>query len=158
MNYRQILAANVVALMERNELMSSHAKLARYCSTSTRKIGARTIGYLVNAESKVNPKIDTIIAVAEAFKVAPWLLLTPDFDPKKKTGGAMPSEKALEIARLIDARNPRENQWEVYRSLFVKGVPDEDLEDLRAPASVQQPTKSREYERAAKRRRSQEKR
>ncbi len=153
MNYKTILARNVQALMDRNKALNSHAKIAKQCRRTARKISARTIGYLLDANDERQPKLDTIVAVGEAFKVMPWLLLMPDFDPDHPASGLIPSEKALEIARLIDARKPTDAQWEVYRSLFVKAVPDERLEDLRAPMGIEQPIKAREYERAAKRKR-----
>jgi hypothetical protein len=150
MNYRQILARNVAALMKRNELMDSHAKLARYCSTPTRKIGARTIGHLVSADSQVNPKIDTIVAVAEAFKIAPWLLLTPDFDPARKGRGDLPPPEIIELAKRILTISAPER--ELLMTIFSKSEA-RDLVNARAPSTVEQPTKTREYDRAARRKR-----
>lgn len=101
MNYRKILADNVLALMRQNPELNSHAKLAKHCSTPTRKIGARTIGHLLDWDGGINPKLDTIIAVAEAFKVPPWMLLTPDFDPQHKIGGRLPPPEVIALAERI---------------------------------------------------------
>jgi len=100
-NSRKILAGNVAALMNVRPDLSSHAKLAKQCSTATRKIGARTIGHVLNAKDGPQPQLDTIVAIADAFRVPAWLLLTPDFDPKGKTGGAPPPADALELAYLF---------------------------------------------------------
>lgn len=101
--YRRILARSVAALMRATPELSSHAKLAKKCSTPTRTIGARTIGHLLNADDGPQPQLDTIVAVAEAFKVAPWMLLHPAFDAETKSVGGEVDAGVLEIARKISA-------------------------------------------------------
>jgi transcriptional regulator with XRE-family HTH domain len=84
MTLRQIVARNVRALMDASPLLGSHAKLAARCSTATRRVGSRTIGHLLDPNSTVQPQLDTIEAIADAFRVPPWSLLRVDFDPETK--------------------------------------------------------------------------
>lgn len=118
LNYRKILAGNIAALQNVRPDLKSHAKLAKQCSTATRKIGARTIGHVLNAKDGPQPQLDTIVAIADAFRVPAWLLLTPDFDPKGKTGGALPPADALELAYLL-TEMPAERR-ELLLGLFRK--------------------------------------
>jgi hypothetical protein len=90
-NWRKVLAENVSALMEEHPELRSHAKLASRCSTATRRIGARTIGHLLNAEDGPQPQLDTIVAVAEAFKKEPWRLLMPNLGATNAHAVAQPS-------------------------------------------------------------------
>ena len=152
MNYRKILADNVRALKARYPELRSNAKIARRCKSGNRKIGASTIAHLIDDEAGVWPKLDTIIAVAEAFKVTPpWLLLTPNFDPDKKTSGDMPSPEIIQLALRI-LTIPRPEQALLMR-IFSQSVPEEAIGEMRAPITIQQSTKIRDYERAARRRR-----
>lgn len=122
-NYRKILAENIVALQAANPELGSHAKLAKQCSTATRKIGARTIGHLLNWKDGPQPQLDTIVAVAEAFKLPPWLLLTEDFDAITEKGGLPPEPEVLELARRIASlqSDRRELLLEIFEP---PGVPD----------------------------------
>lgn len=86
--------------MRANPALSSHAKLAQRCSTPTRKIGARTIGHLLNADDGPQPQLDTIVAVAEAFKLPPWMLLHPEFDASTRRIDELDAE-VIDIARRI---------------------------------------------------------
>lgn len=103
-NYRKILATNVANLMRLTPELKSHAKLAAKCRTLSgrRKIGPRTIGHLLDAENGPQPQLDTILAVAEAFKVPPYMLLRPDFDAETRTTNtARFTGEVLEIAQSI---------------------------------------------------------
>jgi transcriptional regulator with XRE-family HTH domain len=102
MNLRQIVARNVKALMDANPLLGSHAKLAARCSTPTRRIGARTIGHLLNPQSTVQPQLDTVNAIAEAFRVPAWMLLRADFDEilKRPLADVLTAEQ-IEVARRL---------------------------------------------------------
>jgi len=125
LNYRKILAHNVKALMDATPDLKSHAKLAKSCSTPTRKIGARTIGHLLNYEDGVQPQLDTIVAVAEAFKLPPWLLLTPDFDVPSRGGLDLPAPEVIELARRITSLTS--DQRDGLVQLFGEAVTDDDL-------------------------------
>jgi len=131
-NYRKVLARNVAGLMEATPALGSRAKLAKRCSTATRKLGASTIGHLLNEENGPQPQLDTIVAVAEAFKIAPWFLLMPDFDPKNKNLREAPSPAVIELAQRI-AGLPQE-RLELLLDIFGgEGVDD------RMAMTVQQP-------------------
>jgi len=153
MNSKLILIKNINALMDLNEDLDSHAKIARRCAELGAKISARTIGYMLDPDDPKQPKLDSIAAVAKAFNVPPWVLLASNFNPRTRTGGSLPSENALEIGDLIDAQQPTNAEWDLYRKMFAKAAADERIADLRRPQLIQQPTRSKEYERAAKRRR-----
>lgn len=73
-------------------------KLATKCFSPGRKIGASTIGHLISERDDApNPQLDTITAVADAFKVEPWLLLMPEFDAKNPGN----NQRMLALARRI---------------------------------------------------------
>jgi hypothetical protein len=92
-NWRKILAEKVREMMRANPNLGSHAKLAVAASRhSTRKIGASTIRHLLNHDDGPQPQLDTIVAVADAFKVQPWQLLVPNDAP---TGAAEPEARYL---------------------------------------------------------------
>lgn len=151
MNYKEILAKNVTALMDRDEVLNSHAKIAKRCKRTSREISARAIGYMLDTADDRQPKLDTIVAVAEAFKVAPWLLLTPDFDPDKKTGGDLPPPEVIRLALRIHTMPEPERI--LLMKIFSKDATDERTESARSSMMVRQPTKNADYARAAKRRR-----
>jgi len=152
MNYRKILADNVRALKARSLELHSNAKIAKRCRAGNRKIGASTIAHLLNEQGGVYPKLDTIIAVAEAFKIVPpWLLLTPDFDPDKKTGGDLPDSEVFELALKIHTMTAPEKA--LLMKIFTKGTPNGDPEDMRAAVTLHEPTKHKDYERSIKRQR-----
>jgi len=121
-NYRKILANNVAALMARTPALNSQRKIAKACFAPRRQIGARTIGHLLNTEPDApQPQLDTIVAVAEAFRVPPWALLSPDFDAESKTVGELPPE-FLEFARRLYA------QRDIVMDIFTEAVQDADVE------------------------------
>lgn len=127
-NYRKILAQNVAALMKSTPALSSHAKLAAHCSTPVRKIGARTIGHLLNFDNGPQPQLDTIIAVADAFRIEPWLLLRPDFDAASKTVRALVLPAMTEVTRrIIDLSEERRD---LLFEIFARELDDDD-EDKR---------------------------
>jgi len=122
-NYRKVLSDNVSALMKKTPELSSHAKLAKRCSTPTRTIGARTIGHLLNWQEGPQPQLDTIIAVAQAFKVECWMLLYPSFDAETLSVAGRIGENVVELAARITGL-PEERQ-QLLMEIFAKdGVPD----------------------------------
>jgi transcriptional regulator with XRE-family HTH domain len=126
MNYREILARNVKALKDRDPALNSNAKIAKHCSTPTRRVSKGAIGYLLNPKSGVNPKVDTIIAVAQVFKVPPWLLLSPNFDSSVKAEAELPDPAIIELARKI-ADLPQQKR-ELLMDIFAEAVPDHEIE------------------------------
>lgn len=138
-NYRRVLAQSVKALMNATPALSSHAKLAKKCSTPTRKIGARTIGHLLD-EDGPQPQLDTLVAVAEAFKVELWLLFLPEFDAKNPDS----TREMFELARRI-AGLPRERQA-LLMEIFGEDVTDPDP---RPPANTLQSPRA-PYKKSAK--------
>jgi hypothetical protein len=100
-NWRKILAEKVREMMRANPSLGSHAKLAVAASRhSTRKIGASTIRHLLNHDDGPQPQLDTIVAVADAFKVQPWELLVPNDAP---AGAAAAEPEARYLALPKDA-------------------------------------------------------
>ncbi len=128
MNYRKILAKNTAGLKANDQELNSNAKIAARCSTPTRKVAATAIGYMMDSNSAINPKLDTIVAFAEVFKVRPADLLDPDFDPKsrKKAKEGEPTLEELALARRIAAL-PEERR-ELLMDIFMEAVPDGELE------------------------------
>jgi len=135
LNYRKILARNVAGLMKTTPALSSGGKLARKCSTDARKIGASTIRHMLN-EDGPQARLDTIVAVADAFKIAPWMLLMPDFDPKSRNLREPPSPEVIELAQRIAGLTPArlELLLDIFRGY---GAPDQ-LAFSQSP-TVQQP-------------------
>lgn len=121
--------------MRRNPDLDNPRKLAPRCTTATRKIGARTIAHLVDEKSIVQPQLDTIVAIAQAFRVQPWMLLTPDFDPATKRGGEMPPPEILALAYRI-----MENRGALLDIFGKDTVPDDALEVTGWNASPQSPS------------------
>lgn len=134
-NYRRVVAENVAALKLATPSLKSDAKLAAMCSTATRKIGSRTISHLTNPEGP-QPQLDTMVAVAEAFRLPPWLLLMPDFDAKLKGVPDMPAPEIIELARRIAALDPARR--ELLMQIFGDAVTDEELHanGYKAPAQA----------------------
>ncbi len=123
--YRKILADNVAELMRATPELNSHAKVAAKATMwaiKSRKIGARTIGHLLDYERGPQPQLDTIVAVAKAFKVEPWMLLRDDFDAATGTVREADPEVldlAGKIAHLEDDK--RKLLMEIFAS---EGAPD----------------------------------
>lgn len=98
--YRETLAKNVQGLMDHSPVLRTHKALAKKCSTPNRKIGARTIGHVVDGDGP-QTRLDTIVAIAEAFGVTPMALLSPYFDPATKTEPNIPPPDVLDLAKAI---------------------------------------------------------
>jgi hypothetical protein len=127
MNFKHILAKNIRGLMALNPSLNSHAKLAAKCRElyDLRKIGATTIGHLLDNKDTRQPQLDTIVAIARAFKVTPWMLLSPDFDPAHRTIADLPPADVLELARrLMENRSA----LDVLRDALSEAIPDHHLE------------------------------
>lgn len=141
MDIRKILARNVSALMRRSTDLKTPRKLAPHCSTATRKIGARTIAHLLKAEGSY-PQIDTIAAIADAFKVPTWMLLYPNFDPDNNPPeGRLPPEVIALAQRIMENR-------EVITDVFgADPISDAKLESngFKAPSSHAVHQKKTEY-------------
>lgn len=106
---RQVLAANLL------ELMASHPRLNdRKSVAAAAGVSARTVGYMLQS-GRGNPTLANIEAVAAAFRVPVWQLVTDSPTVKKLAS----------IARILDT----------------PGVPDERLApEWSAPARVEEPT------------------
>jgi DNA-binding XRE family transcriptional regulator len=72
---RDVVADNIVRLMDAHPEMGTQNALAR-----ASKVPQRTIGRIVNKE--VTPSIDVLFELAKAFDLQAWQLLVPDLDPK----------------------------------------------------------------------------
>jgi hypothetical protein len=100
-DYKKILAKNVLSLMGRSATLNSHRKLASHCSIGNRKVAPRTIGHLLDPDETRQPQLDTIVAIARAFKVPPWALLSPDFDPVTGNVRELPPPEILDLAYAL---------------------------------------------------------
>ena len=101
MNLKKLLVKNINALRAITPGLSSHQQIARAAALRHHKVSSRAIGTLLQDGNPSPPTLATIDAVAHAFNVPAWMLLTPDFDAKQHTGGALPTPEALEILRAI---------------------------------------------------------
>lgn len=125
-NYRKILADNVAALMRENPDLGSHAKLAAAMrKIGPREFGPRTIGHLLNAQQGPQPQLDTIVAVAKAFKVEPWMLLREDFDASSKRAGELIPPEVVRIARTIVDLEPERRKL-LMEIFAAEGAPDRE--------------------------------
>lgn len=104
-NVRLLLAKNVTQLMQDSKAsgtdLSSQEKLAARCKRlKGGSFSQRTIGYLLRPQDSVQPKLDTVLAVAEAFGKEPWQLLHPTMGERM--------QKAPELARRFEMANDKD--------------------------------------------------
>lgn len=104
-NVRTVLAKNVTQLMQESRLsatdLSSQDKLAARCKRLTgRRFSQRTISYLLRPQDRIQPKLDTVLAVAEAFGKEAWQLLHPSL------GERLP--QAPELAQRFELANEKD--------------------------------------------------
>lgn len=124
METRFILARNIRGLMQRHPELDNTRKLAAKCSSSERKVGHNTIDRLLSPEKNdVQPRLDTIVAVARVFKVRPEQLLSAAFDPEHPHD--QPPAEVIALARRIWAK--RDALLDVLGS---DAVSDEEMEAL----------------------------
>ena len=82
-DYRQLVASNVRALKRANPHLASNQKIADEAARLSQgavSLGARTIGHVTNGEGP-SPSIDTLAAIALAFRIDLPTLLSADLDP-----------------------------------------------------------------------------
>lgn len=78
-NARNALAHNLKRLMANDDRFSTQMKLARIASRpGGKRVAQTTISIMLNPNHPVSPRLETIEAVAEAFKIPAWQLLNPD--------------------------------------------------------------------------------
>jgi transcriptional regulator with XRE-family HTH domain len=86
-DYRQLVAKNVRALKDANPRLSSNQKIADEAKRLSRgavAIGARTIGHVTNGDGP-SPSLETLAAIAMAFRIDLSTLLSPELDPRLHT-------------------------------------------------------------------------
>lgn len=116
-NVRLILARNVTNLMQNSKYsaidLSSQEKLATRCKRlSGESFSQRTIGYMLRPQDRIQPKLDTILAVAEAFGKEAWQLLHPTMgerlqqEPELSKRFEMANEKDKDIIQRILNMDP----------------------------------------------------
>jgi hypothetical protein len=92
--------------MERNPELGTPRKLAERCSTAVRKIGHNTIERMMSPDkSSVQPRLDTIVAVAKAFRIQPEQLISPALDPDNPHDSYPPAEVIALARRLWEKRD-----------------------------------------------------
>ncbi len=126
MKLKSILARNITALMERHPDLESHAKIAKRCRELGVKLSARAIGYALDKEDPKQPKLDTVQAIADAFKVQAWLLMAPDFDTDTKRARELPAPEIIKLAYRIAGLN--QEKRELLMAIFDDPVPDHEIE------------------------------
>lgn len=128
LNYRKILAENVAALRNRNPELGSARKIAKACPVyGKRRIGPRTITHLLETgPAAPQPQLDTIVAVAEVFRVAPWMLMHPDFDADKRTVGDLPAPEIIALARRLASIG--KDALQLLGDALSNSVPDGEVE------------------------------
>ena len=92
----QGLAANIRRLMEEHPILSTQAALARKSG-----LAQSSIQRVLNAA--VHPQLDVIEAIADAFRVTPAQLLTPEVDVK----AIQPPEQAAGFGELSDTEREK---------------------------------------------------
>lgn len=95
-NSKPTLWAAVLALMEKNYGGENLNRLAREA-----KIGPATASRIKAQETSVG--IDTIDRLADHFRVQPWQLILPGFNPSNPQTLAASSPMAQDVAQMIDA-------------------------------------------------------
>lgn len=116
-NVRLVLARNVTQLMQDSKAsgtdLSSQEKLAARCKRLTGgSFSQRTIGYLLRPQDGIQPKLDTVLAVAEAFAKEPWQLLHPTMgerlqqEPELTKRFEMATDKDKDIIQRILNMDP----------------------------------------------------
>ena len=69
-----ILAANLIRLMEQHATLTSQAKVG-----ARAKVNQKTIGRILHKTNE--PTLEAVSAIAKAFGLECWQLLTPDLQP-----------------------------------------------------------------------------
>lgn len=101
MNLKKILVQNINALRRENPGLSSHKQIARAAALHGHIVSSRSIGTLLQEGNPAPPTLATLDAVAHAFNVPAWMLLTADFDALRRTGGKLPTREALDLLQII---------------------------------------------------------
>lgn len=86
-DYRQLVARNLRALKAAHPRLSSNQRIAdeaKRLSHGSVAVGARTIGHVTNGDGP-SPSLDTLAAIALAFRIDVPTLLSPDLDPALHT-------------------------------------------------------------------------
>lgn len=101
MNTRHILARNIKGLMANHPDLDNPRKLAARCSSPDRKIGHNTIERMISPDkSDVQPRLDSIVAVAHAFRLTADQLLSAALDPGKPHD-SVPPAFIIDLARRL---------------------------------------------------------
>lgn len=125
MDARQILARNIRGLMEHHPELNTARKLAARCSSADRKIGHNTIERMLSPDkSEVQPRLDTIVTVARAFRLSADQILSAALDPQHPHESAPPAT-VIDLARRLWSK--RELLLDV---LGPDAVSDEEMEAL----------------------------
>lgn len=106
-NSKPALWAAVLALMEKHYGQENLNRLARDV-----KIGPATASRLKAQETSVG--IDTIDKLADYFRVEPWQLLLPGFNPDNPQTLAAASPMARDVAEKLDAMTDEDRRRAAY--------------------------------------------
>lgn len=86
----KVLGANLSALMKRHATLNSNPTVAKKTGMSASTIHRMRHG-------QVDATLRTLEKLAVAFKVQPWELLNPAFDPTKRPVAKPVSDKVLQL-------------------------------------------------------------
>lgn len=137
LNHKQILVKNVRGLMALSDI-NSNAKIAKKCKAAGHSVGSRTIGHLMTEGDPQSPTLATIVGIAAAYNVQPWMLLSPDFDPVERATGAMPPPECIALARRL-MENPQALTW--LKTIFGPAAADNTIpkNGVHSTPTLQQP-------------------
>lgn len=111
--------------MAKHPDLDNPRKLAARCSTTDRKIGHNTIERMLSPDkTEVQPRLDTLVAVAKAFRLTVDQLLSAALDPEAPNTSAPPPE-VIELARRIWS-----NRGALLSVLGPDAVSDQEMEAL----------------------------
>lgn len=99
-------------------------------------IGHNTIARALNPDSRVQPTLGTIVAIAKAFKVAPCKLISANFDPQHRSDDRVP-EAVTALAQQL-----YQNRDVLLEALGPLPVSDQEMEALGWSATARKKKKA----------------
>lgn len=149
LNYKNILSRNVASLMAQSDYTSA-AKLAERCRHVGHPIGKRTIGHLLDPNDAHSPTLETIVAIAAAFRISPHLLLDSRFEATPRAPAPAATPDVLQLAaHLLEHQNILDAVQQLLEN-YRPGKPLIDTSKMRARRStdsLHQPTEPYTFKR-----------
>ena len=112
---KQILAANLQALMNARADLKTQGKIAAKASKAGgKKVAQTSISNMLKPESPFSPTLANVEAVASVFGLQAWQLVHPTLGDESAAGEV--------VARLVTA--PKKDQSLIYQILEMDTIPD----------------------------------